>query len=173
MQSRLPVELRLEGVTTIEQANEYLPRFIAKYNAKFALNPDFIPSVFEAQPSPEKIDMILAVVTDRKVDNGHSVRFDNSYYRTVNKDGIPTYFYKGTKGLVIRTFSGGLFFSTDEGVYALEEIPLHERTSKNFDIKPVDIKPRKINIPKQDHPWRLDNFIAFAKKQAHRTTVAV
>jgi hypothetical protein len=30
MQSRLPVELRLEGVTTIEQANEFLPGFIAQ-----------------------------------------------------------------------------------------------------------------------------------------------
>jgi transposase len=117
-QSRLIVELRLEGVTTIEQANAYLPKYIAKHNAKFALSLDTITSVFETQPSSEKIDMILAVVADRKVDNGHSIRFDNKYYRTVNKDGIPVYFYKGTKGLVIVTFSRQLFFSTDEGVYA-------------------------------------------------------
>ena len=172
MQSRLPVELRLKGVTTIEQANEFLPEFIVKYNEKFALNPYSIPSVFEEQPSPERIDMLLAVVAERKVDSGHSIKFDKSYYRTVNKDGIPVYFYKGTKGLVIRTFSHELFFSTDEGVYVLEEIPIHERTSRNFDFKPVETKPRKRNIPKQSHPWRLDNFIAFAKKHAHRAAVA-
>ncbi|MDR0305335.1 MAG: ISNCY family transposase [Chitinispirillales bacterium] len=170
MQSRLPVDLRLEGVTTVEQANEYLPQYIAKHNAKFALNNN-IKSVFETQPSAERIDMILAVVTDRKVDNGHSIRFDNSYYRTVNKEGLPIYFYKGTKGLVIRTFSGELFFSTDDGIFALEEIPLHERTSKNFNFKPTTVKPKKRVIPKQNHPWRLDNFIAFAKKQAHRAVL--
>ena len=169
MQSRLPVELRLKGVTTIEQANEYLPGFIADYNARFALAHDSIASVFEAQPPLEEIDRILAVVTERKVDSGHSVRFSNSYYRTLDKNGMPIYFYKGTKGLVVQTFSGKLFFSTDEGVFALEEIPIHERTSKNFDFKPVVTKPRKINIPKQNHPWRLDNFITFAKKQAHRS----
>jgi hypothetical protein len=171
MQSRLITELRLEGVTTIEQANEYLPEYIAKHNAKFALSPDTITSVFEAQPSAQRIDMVLAVVTGRTVDNGHSVKFDNCYYRTVNKDGFPTYFYKGTKGLVVKTFSGQLYFSTDEGVYALEEIPEHERTSRNFVFKPPVAKPRKRHIPKQNHPWRLDNFIAFAKKQAHRSTM--
>jgi hypothetical protein len=170
-QSRLVVELRLEGVTTTEQANEYLPKYIAKHNAKFALSTDSITSVFEAQPSSEKIDMTLAVVTDRKVDNGHSVRFDNKYYRTVNSEGLPIYFYKGTKGLVVKTFTGGLFFSTDDGVFALEEIPEHERTSKNFDFKPLPVKPRKRHIPKQNHPWRLDNFIAFTKKQVHRTAL--
>jgi transposase len=171
-QSRLIVELRLEGVTTVEQANEYLPQYIAKHNAKFALSADTITSVFETQPSPEKIEMTLAVVTDRKVDNGHSVRFDNCYYQTVNKDGIPTHFYKGTKGLVVKTFSGQLFFSTDEGIFALEEIPEHERASKNFSFKPPVAPPRKRHIPKQNHPWRLDNFIAFAKKQVHRSTMA-
>jgi hypothetical protein len=168
-QSRLVVELRLEGVTTIEQANLYLPKYIAKHNAKFALSYDCIASVFEQQPSADKIDMILAIVVDRQVDNGHSIRFDNKYFRTVNKDGIANYFYKGTKGLVIKTFSGGLFFSTDEGVYALEEIPLHERSSKNFDIKPAIEKSRKKNIPKPNHPWRLESFLAYVKKQAHRS----
>ena len=173
VQSRLPVELRLEGVTSIEQANEYLPRFIAEYNAKFALSPDSIASVFEAQPTAEEIDKILAVVATRSIDNGHSIRFDNNYYRTTNKDGVPVYLYKGTKGLVIKTFSGGLFFSIGDDVYAMEEVPLHERTSKNFDFKPSETKPRKVAIPKPNHPWRLDNFIAFAKKQPHRAAMQV
>jgi hypothetical protein len=103
------------------------------------------------------------------VDNGHSIRFENKYMRTVNKNGIPVYFHKGTKGLVIRTFSGSLFFSIDdEGIFALEEIPLHEYTSKNFDIKPVDSTPKERYIPPASHPWRRAAFLAFVKKQAHR-----
>jgi hypothetical protein len=170
MQSRLPVELRLEGVTTIEQANEFLPEFIAHYNARFALPSDNIPSVFEAQPSQEKIDMTLAVIGERTVDNGHSIRFDNSYYRTLNRQGRIDYLIKGTKGLVVRTFSGGLFFSVDDLVFALEEIPIHERTSKNFGFKPptTEDKPRKQYIPPANHPWRLSAFSAFAKKQQAR-----
>jgi len=167
MQSRLPVELRLKGVSTIEQANELLPRFIAAYNGRFALASDSILSVFETQPTKEKIDLTLAVLTERTIDTGHCIRFNKSYFRTLNKNGLPVYFCKGTKGLVIRTFSGDLFFSVDEGIFALEEIPLHERTSKNFDFKPFEEKPKKRYIPPATHPWRLAAFSDFAKKQAH------
>lgn len=168
-QSRLPVELRLKGVTTIEQANEFLPRFIAEYNGQFALASDSIPSAFETQPTKEKIDLTLAVVAERTVDNGHSIRFNKSYFRTLNQNGSPVYFYKGTKGLVVRTFSGELFFSTDEGIFALEEIPIHERTSKNFDFKPVNEKPKKRYIPPVNHPWRRSAFSDFLKKQISQT----
>jgi hypothetical protein len=167
MQSRLPVELRLEGAATIEQANDCLPRFIAQHNARLALPIHSIPSVFEAQPSQDKIDLALAVLTERTVDAGHCIRFENNYYRTVDKGGNPIYFYKGTKGLVIRTFGGVLFFSAADRVLALEEVPLHERASKNFDFPPPEAKPKKHYIPPASHPWRLDAFAGFLKKQPH------
>ena len=171
VQSRLPVELRLAGVTTVEQANEYLPQYIAKHNARFALASDSIPSVFETQPTREKINMTLAVVAERTVDTGHSIRYENKYFRTVNKGGIATHFRKGTKGLVVRTFDGGLYFSVEsDGIFALDEIPEHERSSKDFDFKPAAEKPRKRYIPAASHPWRLAAYAAFVKKQAHRAT---
>jgi hypothetical protein len=168
MQSRLPVELRLEGVTTLEQANEFLPGFIAQYNARFALPHNCIPSVFEAQPSREEIDMTLAVIAERTVDSGHSIRYDNGYYRTLNKRGVPVHFRSGTKGLVVRTFSGSLYFSANDGVYALEEVPQHERESRNFGSKPTQTVPRKQYIPPSTHPWKHASFMAYVRKQAHR-----
>jgi len=168
MQSRLPVELRLKGVTTIEQANEFLPEFIAHYNAKFALPSNFIKSVFEKQPSKEKIDLTLAIITDRKVDNGHSIRIDNKYFRTLNKTGNIDYLKPKTEGLVIRTFSEKLLYSAEGYVFALEEIPEHERTSKNFDFKPPkELPKKKPYIPPADHPWRLSIFKKHVNKQAN------
>jgi hypothetical protein len=172
VQSRLPVELRLEGATTIEQANESLPRFIAKYNARFALDRNSIPSVFETQPSPEKIDLTLAVIAERTVDCGHSIRLDNKYYRTLDGRGQPVNFLNRTKGLTIRTFSGALFFSVDDKVCALEEIPTHERVSKNFDPMQPPTKPRKQYIPPASHPWRRASFVSFVRRQPHRASVS-
>lgn len=54
LQSRLPIELRLAGITTIENANEFLNSHIKEFNAKFALPMNDIKSVFEVQPSNEK-----------------------------------------------------------------------------------------------------------------------
>ncbi|MGI6540787.1 MAG: ISNCY family transposase [Bacillota bacterium] len=37
LQGRLPIEMRLAGINTIEQANEFLLRYIPRYNARFAV----------------------------------------------------------------------------------------------------------------------------------------
>jgi len=166
VQGRLPVELRLGGVSSIEQANDYLPRFIEEYNASFALDIDPTRTVFETSPSLETIDRTLAVVTRRSVDNGHSIRLNNKHYRTLDKNGMPIYFYKGTKGLAIRTFSGNLYFCTDDRVSALEEIPVAELASRNFDFKPAERKPVSRYVPPPSHPWRRAAFAAHVKKQA-------
>ncbi|MFR2212971.1 MAG: hypothetical protein ACLS61_03625 [Ruminococcus sp.] len=57
LQSRLPVELRLAGITTIDAANEFLNSYIKEFNEKFALPLHGIKSVFEVQPKIEKINL--------------------------------------------------------------------------------------------------------------------
>jgi hypothetical protein len=56
LQSRLPLELRLAGVTNLEQANEFLNSYIKEFNAQFALPVNSTKSVFEKQPDNEKIN---------------------------------------------------------------------------------------------------------------------
>jgi hypothetical protein len=75
LQSRLPLKLRLAGVTTLEQANEFLNSYIKEFNTQFALPVNSIKSVFEKQPDTEKINLTLAILTARKVDNGHCIKF--------------------------------------------------------------------------------------------------
>lgn len=55
LQSRLPVEMRLAGITTIHEANEFLNSYIKEFNTKFALPLDGITSVFEEQLSHEPL----------------------------------------------------------------------------------------------------------------------
>jgi transposase len=165
LQSRLPVMLRLAGVTTIDQANAYLTRYVKEFNAKFALDYNNMPSVFDKQPCAEKINLTLAVLTKRKVDIGHSVRFDNKYYRTLDGNGAAVYYYSGTEGLVVRAFDGSLYFCVGDDVRPLEEIPPHERASRNFDFRQPNEPARKKYVPPMNHPWRLSCFEKFRKKQ--------
>jgi len=46
LQSRLPVELRLAGITDISSANEFLYSYIKEFNKKFSLPLNGIRSVF-------------------------------------------------------------------------------------------------------------------------------
>lgn len=172
LQGRLPSELRRAGVQTNEQANAFLNSYIKEYNAKFALDIDNIPSVFEKQPSEREIDLILSVLTERVVDSGHSVKFKNKYYRTVNEDGVAVHYRKGTKGLVVKTLNDDIYFTIDESIYALEEIPEHEIKSRNFGISKPKKEKQKKYIPPMDHPWRSQTFWNYANKQKHRRKYA-
>lgn len=159
LQSRLPAELRLKGITTIDEANVFLNSYIKEYNARFALPVHHSKSVFVMQPDSDTINQTLAILTPRTVDNGHCIKFQNKYYKTMDSNGMQVHYHKGVKGLVIETFTGELLFSTNDRVYALDEIPLHEQTSKNFDFKEMEEKPRKRNIPSPKHPWRDSTFL--------------
>lgn len=163
-QLRLIPELRLANITTIEEANNFLPTFLEKYNSKFALCIDNTKSVFEKQPSKEKINLTLAVLSRRVIDTGHSICFKNKHYRTINSVGTPIYFGKGTKCMVIEAFDKTLYATIEDSIFSLEEIPEVQLKSENFDeILPAE--PKKIYIPRMIHPFKRQSFEKFIEKQ--------
>jgi len=167
LQSRLPLELRLAGATTLEQANEFLNSYIKEFNAQFALPFHSIKTVFEKQPDKEKINLTLAILTNRKVDNGHCIRFNKTYYRPIDCNGYFVNYRKGTSGIVIKAFDNNMFLCIEEKIYALDAVLDHELTSRNFDITPVKEKPKKHYIPPMSHPWKQASFERFLQKQAN------
>ena len=164
-QLRLIPELRLANITTIEEANAFLPAFLDKYNSKFALCIDNTKSVFEKQPTLQKINLTLAVLSRRVVDTGHSICFKKKHYRPVNSVGTPIYFGKGTKCMVIESFDKKLYVTVEDSIFALEEIPDVQAYSENFDTV-LPTEPQKIYIPKMIHPWKRKSFELFAEKQS-------
>ena len=168
LQSRLPIELRLAGVTTIEAANEFLNSYIKEFNAKFALPINNIKSVFELQPSDEEINLTLAVLTQRTVDSGHCIQFNKQHYRMLDSHGMQIHYRKGTKVMVIQAYDGSLYCNVnDKDIYVLEAIPQHEPKSQNFDADYKQPKPQKRKIPTMNHPWRSKSFWKFVKAQEH------
>ena len=133
LQQRLPQELRIAQITTIDKANEFLKQFIIQYNNKFALCINNNKSVFEKQPSEEKINLTLAILCQMVIDSGHSIKYNNEYYRFINKNGNPIYFNKGTKCTVIKSLNGQLFATVDESIFSLEKISEIQAKSENFD----------------------------------------
>ena len=168
LQSRLPVELRLAGITTIEAANEFLDSYIQKFNAKFSIPTHHIKSVFEKQPSDEKMNLILAVLNERTVDCGHCIQFQRSHYRMLDSRGHQVHYRKGTKVMVIRAFDGSLYCCVnDQDIYALEKVEERHETSKELDMEQPQQKPKKQYIPPMNHPWRRAAFRKFVRQQPH------
>jgi len=162
LQSRLSLELRLAGVSTTEQANEFLKSYLKEFNSQFALPFDSIQSVFEKQPKKEDIDLILSVITERQVDSGHCIRIYNKYFVPIDENGSETYFHKKTKAMVIKTMNGDLYCNINDRIYCLDEVPEHERQSRYFNKSDENKCEKKSRyIPPMDHPWKKDNFMKF------------
>ena len=172
LQSRLPVELRLANITTIEQANEFLVSYLKKFNAKFALPINGIKSVFETQPDNERINLTLAVLSSRKIDNGSCLKYHKQYYLPVNENGKPVYYQKGTTVMVIKAFNGDLYTCIKDQVYALELLPEHKPKSKAFDFATLPETPKKHWIPPMSHPWKQESFERYKRSLKHRQEAA-
>ena len=163
-QGRLVQELRLNNITDINSANDYLINvFVPKFNKKFALDYHKFKSVFEKAPNENKINCILAVLTPRKIDNGNSIKYYGKYYQPYFADQLKCFKPK-TECLVIKAFNGDLLVSIDEQVLELKELSRNERFSKNFDDV-VEVKTKKKYIPPMSHPWKLGTF----KKQLEQS----
>ena len=169
-QDRLINELRLNNITTIEGANEYLIKiFIPKFNKKFALDYKKFESVYETSPSAEKINYTLAVLTPRKIDNGNSIKFKNEYYQPYENNELKCFKSK-TECLVIQAFNGELLVTIGEKIYELRKLEKHKKYSKEFDREPEIKEEKKKYIPPMSHPWKLASFKQQIKK-AHTERV--
>ena len=163
-QGRLVNELKLYGITTIEDANKYLiDVFVPYFNERFALDYKKFESVFEESPNKEKINYTLAVLTPRKIDNGNSIKYYGKYYQPYLNNKLKCFAPK-TEALVIKAFNGDLLVTIDEQVLELRELSRNERFSKEFD-EVIEIKEKKKYIPPMTHPWKLSSF----KKQIQKS----
>ena len=157
-QGRLVNELKLNGITTIEEANKYLTEvFVPKFNSKFAMDYHKFKSVFEIAPSEEVINYTLAILTPRKIDNGNSIKYKNKYYQPYLNNEIKCFLPK-TECLVINAYNGELLVAIDEQVLELKELSRNERFSKEFDEEVVEKQEKEKYIPPMTHPWKIEYF---------------
>ena len=87
LQSRLPVELKRRGITTLDQANEFLLQYRHIYNTKFSVVAEG-ESLFVPLVNGLAIDEILCVKHKRKTDNAGSFSFKNRCFQILD-EGFP------------------------------------------------------------------------------------
>jgi len=75
LQDRLTKELRLAGITSLEEANAFLPGFIERYNARFAKPPRDPNSAWVELPAEFDLAYYFAIRETRKVRSDHCISF--------------------------------------------------------------------------------------------------
>jgi transposase len=81
LHDRLRTELGVLNITSIEEANKYLPMFIKKYNEQFAKKPVNSTTAFMKLPPGTDLDKAFAVRYNRKIDGGNCFSFNGTRFK--------------------------------------------------------------------------------------------
>ncbi|GAW30934.1 integrase [Carboxydocella sp. JDF658] len=89
LQSRLPVEFKIAGITTIDAANEFLSQYIEKFNSQFAVKALEPETAYRVLDQNIDIGHILCVKQKRTIDNGGVFSFYNRHFKVIYKETNP------------------------------------------------------------------------------------
>jgi transposase len=81
LQDRLVSELRLAGITTLEEANAFLPAFLARFNKRFAVPAETPGRAYRPPITAAEADAALCFKHDRVVQNDNIVRLDGMIFQ--------------------------------------------------------------------------------------------
>lgn len=162
LQGRLVIELRLAGISNIDEANAFLPGFISRFNERFAVEPEQPQSAF--RPAIEKdLDLILCKKEYRKASSGSTISYFNKTYQLTTPNGILPLRPRSTV-TVLTHLDGSLSALYGGKLYGLKECKAVPRKDA---ISPPKTKAnsRKHTSPPATHPWRKSSPFAPPKEE--------
>lgn len=159
LQSRLTVELRIAGITTMEEANAFLEGFSDRFNARFAVNAQDPKPAYMPAPTQNILDTILCVKQQRTATNGSLISYQGQLYCLTDA--------KEHQVLLPPKAKIEVLLHLDNSVDALYQG--HRYKLKPFSTPQPMKQPsqktkskEKSHKPSPDHPWR--KFV-FPRKQ--------
>lgn len=153
LQDRLVKEMRLQNITTPEEANIFLNKvFIPKFNEKFSVIPTKEGDVHKVMTPQDKqnIDHIFSIQSTRVINGDFTIQFKNSWYQL--KEIQPTTVRAKEQVTVEKWLDGTVHFNLR--TFDLSYLLLPERPPRTK-LLPVVLTTHKLNWkPPLNHPWR-------------------
>ena len=159
LQDRLVKELRLQGISSMEQANTYLPEFIANFNQRFGVLPRSQHDAHRPLAAPENLAHILAWQEPRTLSKNLTLQFKKVVYQI--QTDRPTYALRNTQVTVCEDGIGQVTILYKAKPLAFSIFHKQEHQADIVDTKEIDRalqNPRKAYKPAPDHPWRTDTL---------------
>lgn len=150
-QDRLIIELRLLGVTSLEEANRALPQLIKKHNQRFSVKPRDISSAYRLL-GEQDLTYIFAHRVQRKIGPGQTLSYAGKVYKIASR---ASKIFKLKSVVEVReTLLGEVVILSQGKIFALQEIEKPIRKAEIKKEKSVSARPYKPCKPAGDHPWR-------------------
>ena len=154
-QDRLIKEMRLAGVSTLDEANRFLEDYLPIYNQRFSVQPAQAADLHRPRPAHRELDRILCLKTTRCLRKDFIIAHQGGLYQIHNT-------VRALHVLVEERIDGTMRITHQGrplGFHAIASRPMKAAEAKM--VHP----PRRPVTPRPDHPWR-------KRRQPERTTHA-
>ena len=161
LQDRLVKELRLAGISTLEQANAFLDSYLPKYNARFALPPRRKTNLHRPVPKNLDLDEIFCLKEYRTIGNGFTFQWTSRLFLIKN----PSITMKKQRVCILEHFNGEIMLKLKDKYLSFIEVTTKDLQASAKDQKACQRLIKKARIyypPPKDHPWR--RWVVIKKK---------
>jgi transposase len=157
-QDRLVSEMRLARVTTLEEANRFLPRYLARHNRRFAVAPVDPSAAWRTLPADLAVEAVCCFKYSKRVAMDNTVRFDQVLLQLPRRAGAGS--WANTRVELRQYLDGSLSVHAPGGrVLARSAIPtaLPTLRARDYARAPIPGVPAlPLQRPPKSHPWRRD-----------------
>jgi hypothetical protein len=143
LQDRMVKEMRLMGISTIEEANRFLISYLPRYNRRFAVKAKKKENLHR-RPKGLDLDSILCVKVIRTVKNDYTIQYNKKLYQIEG--------WTRAKRIMVQDRIDGIIKLS----YNNEYLRFHEISQRPIPEEKTSPPPirRKGHTPSADHPWR-------------------
>jgi len=152
LQDRLVKEMRLAGISGIEEANPWLPTFMADFNTRFEVVPHSSHDAHRPLLSTDDLDCCFTWQETRTLSKNLTLQYKKVIYQIQSKR--PGYAMRHAKVTVCENQKGEI-----EILYKGRSLPFNifqkqERQAEEVTSKSLDKALKKVWKPPENHPWR-------------------
>jgi transposase len=163
LQDRLVREMRLMGIKSVDEANEFLTTYLPKYNRKFTK-----PAVSEAdlhRPAlhSRELDRIFCIKEERTVKNDFTIAHNNMLYQIEQAT-------RAKRVMVEERLDGTVHITYNGQDLRFREITKTKTLNKATAEAPLLLQEQKPWTPSVDHPWK-QLFLSKKRKREQPITV--
>jgi transposase len=172
LQDRLVKEMRLKGISSVEEANQYLPQFIEVFNQKFTVVPKDKANLHRPLILQETLENILCEKHRRVLSKQLTISYKTRLYQITTDR--PTYAMRyapvevreTTEGVITITYKGMQLNYTVIKQQPKADIVDSKQLNLTVDQLKKQAYPQRAHIPAVNHPWR-QPFVFAEKPNTH------
>lgn len=148
LQDRLVKEMRLRGLRTIQEGNDFLRQYLPVYNRRFSVRPLEPNNLHRPLLKGQDLNSILCIKTERTLRNDFTVAYQRKLYQIEEK-------MRGCKVMIHEHLDGSMKMTSGDRVLSFSEITTRPVKQQKPPMMKATRKPPAVPA---DHPWRRFKF---------------